>query len=238
MRRQTANQPAALLKQGLKELGQHRPDKAINSFRSASEKLTEETPLELSNALYWLAVALRQMGQNDLALKSLATAQKLWRHGTARKVYVHSINEYGMTRRASPDLDDFFAFMHLQLAKYLGRKSSRRFASLEEHEAVMDTLFDAWKAIQVSEVLAGLSCAEKALFFRRTQVSFPVVAGGGVYLSSTHRRADNARSKPFSSAACEAGHHVALATVQRCPCGSGLPYLQCCGRIKSIKELF
>jgi len=124
-------------------------------FRSATERTEVTKPVELAKTLYWLAVALQQMGQSDLALKSLASAQKLQRRGYARKLYVRAINQYGMLKRSCQDLDDFFAFMHLQLAKYLDKRPGHRFTSLEEHEVVMATLFDAWKSIQNSGASRG-----------------------------------------------------------------------------------
>ncbi|MCE5256091.1 MAG: SEC-C domain-containing protein [Spirochaetaceae bacterium] len=220
MKRKMESDPAALLRQGLKALGNHRPDKAIPLFRAAVDRLPPEAPLDLSRTLYWLAVSLQQMGQSDLALRSLATAQKVRPRGLARRVYLRSINEYGMAKRATSELDDFFAFMHLQLAKYLGRKSGKRFTSYDEHEAVMHTLFAAWKTLQASGLLTERSCDEKAILFRRIQPSFPTLTGKSINLP---------RLSPAKTPGKPSG--------QRCPCGSGLSYLQCCGRIQSIKEL-
>jgi tetratricopeptide (TPR) repeat protein len=234
MKRQTVPPTAKLLRQGIKALEQHRPDRAVNFFRSATERIAVTEPFELANALYWLAVSLQQMGQTDLALKSLATAQKLERRGYARKIYVRATNQYGMLKRSCQDQDDFFAFMHLQLAKYLGKKPGHRFASFEEHEVVMATLFDTWKAIQTAGILDGQDCAEKVLYFRTMKISYPVVTRSS--LSGANPGSNSSFSINRVTTPSRVVSAVPLLS-RRCPCGSGLPYLQCCGRIKSIREL-
>ncbi|HOV93944.1 MAG TPA: hypothetical protein PLT87_03590 [Spirochaetales bacterium] len=232
MKRKTVPQTVQLLNRGIKALGQHRPDKAVNFFRSATESVEATKPVELAKTLYWLAVALQQMGQSDLALKSLASAQKLQRRGYARKLYVRATNQYGMLKRSCQDLDDFFAFMHLQLAKYLSKRPGHRFTSLEEHEAVMATLFDAWKSIQSSGFLEGQTCAEKVLYFRNLRLAFPVVNEGMLVRPRCTRGAEN-----FDGSASSRSNSVEEVLSGPCPCGSGLPYLQCCGRIKSVREM-
>ena len=232
MKRKSVSQTVQLLNRVIKALGQHRPDKAVNFFRSATERTEVTKPVELAKTLYWLAVALQQMGQSDLALKSLASAQKLQRRGYARKLYVRAINQYGMLKRSCQDLDDFFAFMHLQLAKYLDKRPGHRFTSLEEHEVVMATLFDAWKSIQNSGAVKGRTCAEKVLYFRNLRLSFPTVADGMVVRPRSSRGPKN-----LDVTVSGRSSSVEEVLSASCPCGSGLPYLQCCGRIKSVREL-
>ena len=232
MKRKSVSQTVQLLNRGIKALGQHRPDKAVNFFRSATERTEVTKPVELAKTLYWLAVALQQMGQSDLALKSLASAQKLERRGYARKLYIRATNQYGMLKRSCQDLDDFFAFMHLQLAKYLSKRPGHRFTSLEEHEVVMATLFDAWKSIQSSGALEGQTCAEKVLYFRNLRLSFPAVTEG---ISVRARREKGPEN--FDVGVSGRPSSVKEVLSGPCPCGSGLPYLQCCGRIKSVREM-
>ena len=51
------------LRKGLRELSAHRPDRALRLFRSSVETCPASRPAELERRLYWLAVALLELGQ-------------------------------------------------------------------------------------------------------------------------------------------------------------------------------
>ena len=90
---------AQMLRKGLRELADHRPDKALDTLRQAVDAIPPACAEELSHALYWLSVALLRLDKRDLALKSLSSAQKLRRRSHARSMYLRSINGYGMPRQ-------------------------------------------------------------------------------------------------------------------------------------------
>jgi len=73
---------------GRRALANHRPDLALRGFRAAAGACPATRPGELSAYLYWLAVALMRLDRPELALKSLASAQKLRPRSHARAVYV------------------------------------------------------------------------------------------------------------------------------------------------------
>ena len=226
MERQEKPTATYFLRRGIRELSSHRPDRAIASLRQAVDAIPPSCSDELSQALYWLSVALLRLDERPLAIKSLASAQKLRRRGHARRLYLRNINEYGMPRQVNSSLDDFYAFTNLQIAYYLGKKSSNRFDSFQEKDAVLRLILDAWKRLSASGQLAGLGACEKLDIFRKMKLHYPSFG-----LSNTHRvfvRASFGPSRPNSTLKKAA---------ERCNCGSGLPYGQCCGRVQHLKEL-
>ena len=224
MEKQEKPDSAQLLRKGLRELAMHRPDRAIGTLRLAVDAIPPACSEDLSHALYWLSVALLRLDKRELAVKSLASAQKLRRRGYARRVYLRSINDYGMPRQPTTELDDFYAFMNIQLAAYLAKKARNRFDSFQERETIFRIILDAWKDIRKGNLLLDRECGEKLLLFRRTRPSFPSF-GLGTSARVVIRAAFGTVQAAGSNAA------------RRCGCGSGLPFSQCCGRVKGLGEL-
>jgi SEC-C motif len=206
-------------RRGKRALANHRPDIALRSFRSAADSCPAARAGELSAYLYWLAIALLRLDRPELALKSLASAQKLRPKGYARSMYLRRSNEYGMCRRKRPELDDFYAFYSVQACAYLGRKPSGRFDSNAEKDMVTRFIGDAWKALSVSGALEGLSAARKLEAFKTRRISFPFfspeASTRGAIIETDFRRGQRIKGD------------------DRCSCGSGLSYARCCGRIDS-----
>jgi hypothetical protein len=211
-------------RRGQRELQEHRPDLAVRSLRKAAEACPASRPGELSERLYWLALALFRLDRPELALKGLASAQKLRPRGIARAAYAHRVNEYGMLRRQSPELDDFYAFYSIHSCAYLGRKRNARFDSSSEKDNVVRLIGDSWRTVSRSGRLAGLGPAEKLALFREWPIAFPSF---GV-LSVGAAREIPVNFKRGARQDCD----------ERCSCGSGLPYRQCCGRTASPSERF
>lgn len=227
MRNKEKNDPSALLRKGLRDLARHHPDLALAPLRQAVDATPPSCGDELSRALYWLSVALARLNQKDLALKSLSSAQKLRRRGFARSLYLRSANEYGMPRRQTAELDDFHAFVSIQLSSYLLRKPNRRFSSASEREIVLRIVVDTWKTLRSGPLLEKADCGEKLALFRRARPSFPSF-GLDRTLPSPRPRTLKFQA-PFSPSAADFG--------RRCSCGSGLPYGRCCGRVRGLGEL-
>jgi hypothetical protein len=224
MRREKSGKRERYFRQGKHALAKHRPDLALCSFRAAVDSCPAISPGELSRYLYWLAVALLRLDQPELALKSLASAQKLRPMGLARSAYLHRINDYGMCRRGSPELDDFYAFYSVQACLYLGRKPGGRFDSNAEKDVVTRIIGDAWRTLARSGVLANMSAARKLALFKARSVGFPSFgldsSTRGTIIAADFRRGHSIRGD------------------ERCSCGSGLPYMRCCGRTGSPREQF
>jgi hypothetical protein len=222
---------AALVQKGLKALAHHRPDIALTTLREAVDAIPPACSEELSKALYWLSVALLRLDQKDLAIKSLASAQKIRRRGFARRVYLRNINEYGMPKQPTSELDDFYAFMSIQMAAYLVKKPARKFESFPERETILKILLDGWKVLKDSEEFQIGDCGEKLFAFRAFKPRFPDFGFSGS--SSRLVRASFGKHGPYDIAATAARADL----TRRCSCGSGLSFSQCCGRVQGLREI-
>ena len=207
----------------MRNLSHHRPDLAVRNFRNSTEACPASRSAALSTRLYWLTVALFRLDQGDLAVKSLASAQKLRPRGLARAVYRRWINGYGMPRRASAELDDCYAFYSIHVGAYLGHKERPRFDSMAEKDAVMRIVLDAWLSLSKSGCLAGRSTCEKLQLFKEWRIPFPTF---GLGLAAR----EQVLAVNFRSGGRLDGD-------ERCSCGSGLPYRLCCGRTASLREI-
>jgi hypothetical protein len=222
MRRYPGQGREADFRRGRRELALHRPDLAVRSLRSAVDACSAAHPGTLSRDLYWLAVALLRLDRSELAIRSLASAQKLRPRGIARAAYVKRVNDYGMRRRARPELDDFYAFYSVQACIYLGRKKSRRFDGNAEKDMVTRLIGDAWRSLSCSGALEGLTASRKLAIFKSKKIVFPIGfdPSRGKILDVDFRRG------------------IGLEGDERCSCGSGLPFMQCCGRTSAPRERF
>jgi tetratricopeptide (TPR) repeat protein len=210
-----------LFRKGLRELAHHRPAQALAFLRTTVELTPPSCESELSKALYWLSIALLRLDQRDLALKSLANAQKLRRQSHARQLYLRNVNEYGMIRRPTKELDDLYAFVSIQLSSYLIRRPNHRFVSEAEHSTVLKLILEAWRQLKGSPAFQSLECGEKLHLFRTLKIDFPRFHAYDT--PSRHGESWPPRSTIYN--------------IKSCFCGSGLPHMQCCGRIQGLSEL-
>ncbi|TXT51150.1 MAG: hypothetical protein FD137_126 [Spirochaetes bacterium] len=222
---------ATLVQKGLKALANHRPDIALTTLREAVDTIPPACSEELSKALYWLSVALLRLDQKELAIKSLASAQKIRRRGFARRVYLRNINEYGMPRQPTAELDDLYAFMSIQMSTYLVKRPGRKFESFSEREAILKILLDGWKILKNSEEFQSGDCGEKLFAFRTFKPRFPDFGFSGT--ASRLVRASFGRQ-----GACDTTSPATRADLtRRCSCGSGLSFSRCCGRVQGLREI-
>jgi hypothetical protein len=217
------NSSNAEFRAGLRDLARHRPDLAVRRLRAAAETCPASRPGALSSRLYWLATALLRLDRSELALKSLASAQKLRPRGHAREAYRSRVNAYGMPRRQSLELDDFYAFYSIHICDYLRKKEQPRFDSKEEKDAVVRLVADSWLSLSRSRRLLGLGAGQKLRLFKDWPVAFPSFGF----------------AKPDCGSQIDADFRsqTRLQGDERCRCGSGLPFRQCCGRTSSPREL-
>ncbi len=224
MRRYQSGDRERDFRKGKRALARHRPDLALRGFRTAADSCPAARAGELARYLYWLAVALLRLDKPELALKSLASAQKLRPKGHARSAYLARINDYGMTRRASPELDDFYAYYSVQACSYLNRKRSGRFDSNAEKDAITRLIGEAWRSLSQSGALAGKSPGNKFEYFKNNPIEFPFLSIGapmpGRVIAADFRRGSRLKAE------------------DPCSCGSGLRYILCCGRGSTTHEAF
>lgn len=210
---------AMAFQKGRRALASHDPVVALRSLREAVDGCSALDRAELSRRLYWLSIALLRLGKDGLAIKALASAQRLAPRGNARSMYLHVTNDYGMPRAACQEHDDYRAFCSIHIRRYLERAHTRRFSSQTEAEAILKIIADAWLRIQSRVDLDGSSCTEKIRLFRETSIEFPMLRSMTAASPARVIQADFLRRR-------------AVADDDRCPCGSGLPYRQCCGRTR------
>lgn len=204
---------------GRRALATHDPVTALRSLREAVDGCSATNRAELARRLYWLSIALLRLGKDGLAIKALASAQRLTPRGAARSMYMHVANDYGMPKAACQEHDDYRAFCSIHIRRYLERAHASRFSSQTEAEAVLKIIADAWLRIQATSDLHQSSCTDKIRLFRETSIEFPRLRSMTTASNARVIRADFVRGR-------------AVADDDRCPCGSGLPYRQCCGRTR------
>ncbi|HOX17086.1 MAG TPA: hypothetical protein PKW82_01405 [Spirochaetales bacterium] len=212
--------PGAGYSSGRRALARHRDLEALRLLRSSVDALPPGSRF-LAKRLYWLGIALLRLGRKDLAVKSLASAQKLAPRGHARSLYGRMVNGYGMAKSTCEDHDDFRAFYSIQASRYLGDRKA--FRDELEREAVSRSLADAWLAIASSGLLEGLDCSGKLKFFRKVDAMLPS--------AMPDARGEAARVVPV-----DFRRERRLDPADRCSCGSGLPWRMCCGRTSSPAE--
>ncbi|MBN1241820.1 MAG: tetratricopeptide repeat protein [Spirochaetales bacterium] len=205
---------------GRRALALHRDLEALRLLRAAVDELGPGDRL-LSQRLYWLGIALLRLGRRDLAVKSLASAQKLAPRGHARSLYGRLVNGYGMAKSSCEDHDDFRAFYSVQAERYLGGRTA--FRDEIEREAVSHALAGAWIGIVASGLLDDLDCAGKLQLYRKIDAGIPSV------LAET--RDSRAHVIPV-----DFRRDRRIGPADRCSCGSGLPWRLCCGRTVSPSE--
>jgi hypothetical protein len=216
-------------KRGRRFLSRHEPRAAIVEFRMAAEGCPVSMRRDLASILYYLGLALERMGRGDLAVMSWVNARKLMRSPSIERAYGRWVNEYGMRRRPSREADDFAAFKSIQTARYLSKRGSKRFSSRAERDAVSDLIDDAWQGLRTRPELQNLSCARKLELFRKASVDLPFLCVEDALESGFEPIVGNFRSARVRAAR--------VSSEDRCPCGSGLAFGACCGRLHSCIEL-
>ena len=132
-------------------------------------------------------------------------------------------NDYGMVRQATPELDDWQAFYSIHLQRYLRSKRSQRITTGAESDMIRDLIYDTWKRLNNRRLLAAKSAQEKLELFGSVEIVFPF------YLLPSERAGD-VISVDFVAKSRLSAH-------DRCRCGSGMPFMMCCGRTRGVEEL-
>jgi hypothetical protein len=197
---------------------------AVRKLRAAVAACPAVKAGELARDLYWLALALFRLDRSELAIRSLASAQKLRPRSIARSAYETRVNAYGMCRRSSFALDDYYAFYSVQACAYLMARKKSRFETNVEKDMVSRLIGDAWRSLQGSGTLSGLPASRKLALFRSWSIPFPLF--------------DLERQDQGKIVAVDFRRGGKLMGDERCSCGSGLPFIRCCGRISSLREQF
>lgn len=205
-------------------LKNHDPAGALPLMRLAVAACPVSMHHELARRLYWLSMILYKLGRDGPAVKALASAQKLDRRGYGRAMYNRMVNGYGMPRASCMEHDDYKAFFSIQVRRYLSGVPGRKFASQEELEEILKLIAAAWVSLGKTGIRPEGSCADKLDAFREVRIDFPSLQERG---GSTTARTLTANFRTGEAVYADS----------RCPCGSGLEFSRCCGRIRMPFEL-
>lgn len=213
------------LRRGVRELARHNPEGALKRFETALNSCPVEEHDDLERIFYYLAFALLRLGRPNGAVRSFRAATRLRKHpGHSAKMLRRFVNDYGMVRQESCELDDWRAFYSIHLERYLRSKRTRRVTSDAESDMIRDLIHDYWKRIATEGLLAGRSAQEKLRLFRSVNIIFPF------YVMHTDLPDDKIIPVDFLSKS-------RLGGADRCRCGSGIPFMMCCGRTHGADEL-
>ena len=163
------------------------------------------------------------MGMRGVAVKNMLTAIKLGAgEAHTENMMKCIVNEYGMPAQASGELNDRAAFFAVHLMRYFHSKKSGRFGTMAEKDMIFELLEEAWldfRRCEGSSGFSGLPARARIDRFRSYVIFFPTFSVPDM----TKDAEDSVIYADFGGGLCS--------------CGSGLPYMWCCGRIKSLDEL-
>jgi hypothetical protein len=209
---------------GLTSLARHRATEAVKSLQEALEQCPPSRSRDLYKICLFLGVALQRVGFPQSAIKSWTSCQRLNKRGAARKMLSRYTNCYGMERQDSSEADDWQAFSSIQIARYLLGKNKRTFSTEAEHDMILDLIRDSWTEVRSSVDKAEMSGCGKLEAFRAVRIVFPTVVP-----------AESWSEDPIITVNFQTKQRVGLA--DRCSCGSGMPFMLCCGRTPGREEL-
>jgi hypothetical protein len=212
---------------GMRALGRHDPTRALPFMRAAVDGCPASMHTMLSRRLYWLSIVLMKLGRDGLAIKSLTSARKLSPRGLVRAVYDRKVNGYGMPKAICTEHDDYKAFFSIQVKRYLARVPGQRFADQAEIETVLNTIAAAWVKLERAGAFPDGSCTDKLEVFREMRIEFPPLRQHEEFMPGSETRVIQADFRTGT----------VVSAASRCPCGSGLPFSRCCGRVKMPFEI-
>jgi hypothetical protein len=129
-----------------------------------------------------------------------------------------------MERQGSEERDDWKAFASIQVTRYLLSKNKRTFSTQAEQDMIYDLVLDHWRLLHETGELRDHSPCEKLEVFRKTRIVFPTAVIAEPHINS-----------PVIAVNFQTRRRIRLD--DRCSCGSGLPFMLCCGRTVGEEEL-
>jgi len=207
---------------GRQALSKHDAGSALVLFSRSLQDCPVSDRTSLSRILFYLGLALQRLGLANSAVHSWIAAQRTKKGQLTEKLLRRFANSYGMAKQCSCEQDDWQAFYSIQLMRYLRGFNKRTLTSETERCLLGDLIKQYWLGLCSSDVLEGKSPEEKCEIFKAARIDFPLF-----YLPQDREsllRVDFQAKRR-------------LAGSDRCFCGSGLPFLSCCGRTPGEDEL-
>ncbi len=211
------------LNKGKYFLSRHKPCNALKSFYKALRDCPISKGRELSRLLFYLGITLKRLGYMNPAIKSWMASQKLKKCKYSLKLVKRFINEYGMERQSCTEMDDWKAFYSIQLGKYLNGKIKKGFKTTAEKDMIKDLITDHFSRLKAGKLLENKTPNQKNELFQSVKIVFPFLV------------MPESMKKPLIQV--NFLHNKRVGLKDRCPCGSGLSYMVCCGRTLGEYEL-
>jgi hypothetical protein len=194
--------------------------KAQELLELALEGCPDTDSEAISRIVFEIGRSFFGRGMRGVAISNMLAAVKMGLDEAHTENMMNAlVNEYGMPLQNNPANNDEAAFAAIHVMRYLHSKRSGRFGTLAERDMIFELISDAWKDFRERVNLSGLKTLEKISRYRDYVIFFPVF---------TVPDEDNTAVERIIYA--DFGNDL-------CSCGSGLPFMWCCGRIKSIEEL-
>jgi hypothetical protein len=207
---------------GIWRLSRHDPGGAVLHFARALQACPVSRSDDLAKLLYYLGVALNRLGLSNSAVRSWIAAHRTRRQRHTHDLLIRFSNSYGMAKQSCEDLDDWQAFSSIQLMRYLRGFNRRTLSSEAERSMLLEIIRSYWDKLKASGALEDRTPAEKSEIFKKTCIDFPLFFQGNI--ADPVVQVDFARGRKVNPG-------------DKCFCGSGLPYLACCGRTPGEDEL-
>jgi hypothetical protein len=196
----------------------------VKSLQKALETCPPSRTHDLYRIFFYLGIGLRRLGYSQTAIKSWISCQRLNKRGYGKEMLARFTNCYGMERQPSAESDDWQAFLAIHTARYLLNKNKRTFSTAAEQDMIRDLIWDSWDELAQKKPLNGESGCQKLELFRGVRIVFPSIVA-----------AEPATGEPVIAVNFQTHKRVEL--TDRCSCGSGLPFIMCCGRTPGKEEL-
>lgn len=143
------------MEQGKRYLFAQESRRAIDVFHDAMEDCPEQRTVEMSEILFFMGAAYRNLGQNEYAYRCWENAAML------RDKEEH---EYDL---------DWRAFYRIQLVKYLSGKQVQQFGSLAESDMIHGLIKMTWSEVRHQNHLMNHDFHERCGIYRSVRIIFP-----------------------------------------------------------------
>ena len=207
---------------GRRALRSHRNRRALEFLTAALASCPASGRAGLADVLRSLGFACARLGRRDAALRCWVDAQRTCKHPRLARLIRVCSNDHGMARQGHRLLDDWRAFHSLQLARYVRAKVHPRLGAAET-DMLRDLLWGHFTELVQSGVLHGRSAEQRRQLFAGMQLSLPLLLP--------------AATDPERVLAVDFVRRRRALDGDPCVCGSGLPYVVCCGRIPTSDEI-
>ena len=207
---------------GRRALRSHRNRRALEFLTAALASCPVTGRVELAAVLRSLGFACARLGRRDAALRCWVDAQRTHKDPHLARLIRACSNDHGMARQGHRLLDDWRAFHSLQLARYVRAKVHPRLGAAET-DMLRDLLWGHFTELVRSGVLHGRTAEQRRQLFAGMQISLPLLLP--------------AATAPERVVAVDFVRRRRALDADPCVCGSGLPYVVCCGRIPTSEEI-